>query len=213
MTESEREGAPADRTIVIEGPFQTGQERDDLSAPATITAEGHQYRAAVMVPGQSDFHHFFGMTDEEREEARGWFALVELAQCPTNLFGPAASGSPAEVTVRIPQAPPLRRWMIEDVLDYVHEQLREYVVERKGSTWQARPATRSQARPPRLPPRPPVAGGWKKADRGRKPARPMIITYDREDDPQTPANPGPKKNGIKTLLDSLAEVFKNVGRA
>src|SRR6267143_775641 len=132
MTESEREGSPADRTIVIEGPFQTGQERDGLSAPATITAEGHQYRAAVMVPGQSDFHHFFGMTDEEREEARGWFALVELARCPTGAFESDSSEYLPEVEVRIAQAPPLQRWIIENVLNYVHQQLREYVLNHEG---------------------------------------------------------------------------------
>ena len=213
MSESERDGSPADRTIVIEGPFQTAQERDDLWARATIEAEGRQYRVALLIPGPSDFHHFFGMPDEEREEARVWFALVDLAKRSTSGFGQATDGSPAEVTVRIPQAPPLRRWMIEDVLDYVHDQLREYVVERKGPTWQARPATiRPQVRQPRLPARPPVPGASRNADRDRKPARPMIITFDPEGDPQPPPKPGPKKGGKKTLLDSLTEVIKNVGR-
>ena len=212
MSESEREGSPADRTIVIEGPFQTAQERDDLWARATIKAEGRQYRVAVLIPGPSDFHHFFGMPDEEREEARVWFALVDLAKRSTSGFGQATDGSPAEVTVRIPQAPPLRRWVIEDVLDYVHEQLREYVVERKESTWQARPATiRPQVQEPRLPARPPVPGAPRNADRNRKPARPMIITFDPEGDPQPPPKPGPKKGGKITLLDSLTEVIKSVG--
>jgi hypothetical protein len=220
MKEPDRARLPADRTISIDGPFQTGDERDGHWAQATITAQGGQYRVAVVIPGPSEFHHFFGMTDEEREEARGWFALIELAHCPTSAFESDPTGALPEVTVSIAQAPPLQRWLIEDVLNYVHEELREYALERKGSTWQARqtaspkrPVARPQAQQPRVDPRPPAPGPRRTAERGRKPSRPMIITYDPvADDPQPPTNPGSKKNGMQTLFDSLGEILKNVAR-
>lgn len=228
MSEPDRERSPADRTIVIEGPFQTGHGRDGHWAKATIKAQGRQYRVAVVIPGQSDFHHFFGMTDEEREEARGWFALVELAQCPTTAFASAPSESLVDVTVRIAQAPPLQRWVIEDVLHYVHEELREYVLERKGSTWQAQPGVYPQARPaaspqtrppahpqvqpPRLQPRPAKTGPKSNADRGWKIARPIKIIFDHEHDRRPPATPGSKKRGGQTFWDSFAGIIKTLGR-
>ncbi len=223
MREPDQERVPADRTVVIEGPFQTGHERDDHRAQAAIKTQGRQYRVAAVIPGQADFHHFFGMTDEEREEARGWFALIELARCPARAFESGPGGHLPEVTVRIAQAPPLQRWTSEDVLNYVHEQLREYVLKREGSTWQAQPAAYPQPRPaalpqappqtpqPRLQPRP-AASGRRNAGRDRKLSRPLKITFDREDDVPHPARTGPKKSGIQAFFDSLAEAIKHLRR-
>src|SRR5437588_1474556 len=131
---------PADRVIVIEGPFQAEQGRDDLWAQATIEVGGRQYRVAAVIPGVSDFHHFFGMTEEEREEARGWFALLDLARCAVEAFEQTSGEYLPEVNIRIPPAPPSQRWMIDGVIKFVRDQLREYVLEWDGSSWVAQPA-------------------------------------------------------------------------
>ena len=101
---------------------------------------------AAVIPGVSDFHHFFGMTEEEREEARGWFALLDLARCPVEAFEQTSSEYLPEVKIRIPPAPPSQRWMIDGVIKFVRDQLREYVLEGEGSSWVAQPAA-GQTRP------------------------------------------------------------------
>src|SRR5207302_3869434 len=140
LTPQAAQRVPADRIIVIEGPFQSEQGRDDLWAQATIEVGGRQYRVAAVIPGVSDFHHFFGMTEEEREEARGWFALLDLARCSVEAFAQTSGEYLPEVNIRIPPAPPSQRWMIDGVIKFVRDQLREYVLEWDGSSWVAQPA-------------------------------------------------------------------------
>src|SRR5207302_8731818 len=140
LTPQAAQRVPADRIIVIEGPFQSEQGRDDLWAQATIEVGGRQYRVAAVIPGVSDFHHFFGMTEEEREDVRGWFALLDLARCSVEAFAQTSGEYLPEVNIRIPPAPPSQRWMIDGVIKFVRDQLREYVLEWDGSSWVAQPA-------------------------------------------------------------------------
>jgi len=213
----------ADRTIVIEGPFQTDPDRDDHWAQASIEAHGRQYRVAAVIPGHTDFHHLFGMGDEDREEARGWFALVELAACPTGKLDSKPGGYLPEVVVKIAQAPPLERWVIEDVLNYAHQQLRDYELKRDGSRWLAQPRTRVQPQPapggqlavrpqpqPRLRPQPAMSGTGRNEDRDLKLSRPVKITYDRDEEIPPSTVAPPKKGGFKSFWDSVAGIIKSL---
>lgn len=228
MRDPDHAREPADRTVIVEGPFQAAHERDDHWAQATIDAHGRQYRVAAVVPGQADFHYFFGMTDEEREDARGWFALIELARCPAEAFESSPGGHLPEVTVRIAHAGPLQRWTIEDVQNYAHEKLRGYALEREGSTWRAHPVTRqaqpaARPRPPQAPeppqprsqPRPAASGQktgqWRPGSVEQLVRRPLKITYDREDAGPR-ARTEAKKSIAQTFLDLLAEAIKNLRR-
>lgn len=213
----------ADRIIVVEGPFQTDQDRDDHWAQATIEIQGRQYRVAAVIPGPTDFHHLFGMIDEDREEARGWFAVVELAGCSPRKFESSESAYLPEVQVKIAQAPPLQRWVIEDVLNYAHEHLPGYELKREGGRWLAQPQARVRAQPPtgtqlqprpqpqpRLRPQPTSSGVNRNEDQGLKLSRPVKITYDREEEFGPSTVSPPKKGGFKTFLDSLAGIIKNL---
>jgi hypothetical protein len=138
-----RLGFHADRIITIEGPFRMHTTMDAKWAHATVETQGTAYRIAVLISGQSELS-FMGsgedgrLTDDEREEARTLFAIIELSQHSTDDFQPPQPGFLPEIRVHVSLGPNSGSgyhgmWSIESIRK--HERLRGYTVRREGSTW------------------------------------------------------------------------------
>lgn len=143
-----RLGFHVDRTITIEGPFDRHPHYVDVKgAQATVETQGLTHRVAVLISGQSELA-FVGSgengrpTDEECEEARALFAIVDLAQRSTEDFKRPEPHLLASIQVEVP--PGLDSgtgyrgmWSIESIRK--HERLRDYTVSRRGLWWTAKP--------------------------------------------------------------------------
>ncbi len=134
------------RLIRIEGPFQaaTSPLRDAKVASATIEVGERRYRVSVIVSGPSEMGFAATkvgsrMDDKEREEARLWFSLLELANRPIGDFE-AEESTPPEIKVSIPVPPgPIHQeWTIEKIRRHVRQELKGYEIARKDSVLEAR---------------------------------------------------------------------------
>jgi hypothetical protein len=144
-----RLGFHVDRTITIEGPFERHPHYVDVKgAQATVETQGTTHRVAVLISGQSELA-FVGSgengrpTDEEREEARALFAIIELAQRSTEDFKRPEPHLLASVRVEVPRGPDSgpssyrEMWSVPSIRK--HEHLRGFTVNRDGSRWVATP--------------------------------------------------------------------------
>lgn len=115
-----------------------------------MTARGQSYRIAAVISGQ-DLFLVAPLPDSEREEAKGWFALIELIAVPEDYLAPPGPNLLAELKVRIPSGPGHDgQWAtIEDVRAFKDNILSAYetVYVRDGPwpEWSARP--RSDSKP------------------------------------------------------------------
>ncbi len=140
-------GFDVDRTITIEGPFQSHRDKDAKWVQATVETQGITYRVAVWLTGQVQLAFVGsgkggGPTEEELEEARARCAIIELAQRPTNEFERPEPHLLPDIRVEVPPGPdsgPGYRgmWSLPSIKK--HESLRGYNVTREGSTWTAKP--------------------------------------------------------------------------
>ena len=142
-----RPGFHVDRTITIEGPFKSHDKLDAKWAQATVETQEITYRVAVLISGQSQLAFVGsgeggGPTEEELEEARTLFAMIELAQRSTDDFKRPQPHLLPDIRVEVGVGPDSGpgyggMWSIESIRK--HEHLRGYTVRRKGSSWAGTP--------------------------------------------------------------------------
>jgi hypothetical protein len=138
-------GFHVDRTITIEGPFKSHDLKVDTRwVRATVITQGTTYQVTVLITAQSGELAFVGSgeggkpTDEELEEARVLFAIIELAGRPAGDFQRPQPHVLPDIRVTVPMGPdsgPGYRgmWSVPSIRK--HEVLRHYTVTRKESTW------------------------------------------------------------------------------
>ncbi len=133
-----------DRTITISSQFARFADRDEVWSEAMIETVGHTYRLIVKIDGLADLRLPGIQThgkdaDHDREKARQWMALCELAHRSTSDFQKHSGVSP-DVDVSIPDPPgggP--NWTMEEAWQYVSQRLAGYhIKEWKPGLWQAK---------------------------------------------------------------------------
>lgn len=135
------------RTIKIEGPFKSATDplRDAKVADATIETQGRSYPVKALITGPGELGFLASSTgkrmdEADREEARFWFSVLELATRPIGNFELKEMGSVPEIQVAIPVPPGdlHREWTIENIRRYVRKELKDYQIFLKGQTLEAR---------------------------------------------------------------------------
>jgi len=138
------------RKVALELPFQPVANRDAVFAIATIESHDRKDRVAVLISGPSQLgfsntNASGPMLDQDREEVRSWFALVDLTR---RLASELEQNSPPklpEIHITIPTGPGHRgEWTIESVRNYAAERLQDYEVRREHSVWTATPKLHAQ---------------------------------------------------------------------
>jgi hypothetical protein len=135
-----------EREIVIEGPFTPEVHRDVVFAKATVTVrqppfEDQTYRVCVVVP-TFDIDATLGpLSQAERDEAVGWFALVQLAETPSHRLTAPGAGALAEVRVSIgARTGACKQWgTIREVREYKDRALSGYDTKYDQGQWSAKP--------------------------------------------------------------------------
>jgi len=135
-----------EREVVIEGPFEPDPHRDAVFARATVTIrqpafEPQTFRV-IVVSSCIDRDIFLSrLSPTDYGEALGWFALVQLANTPSDQLTAPTSGGLPEVQVAIPSGTGERsQWEdIRRVREYKDDKLRDYETGYEQGRWFARP--------------------------------------------------------------------------
>lgn len=138
-------GFNADRTITIEREFVRPPDVAVRRSSARIEIFGHTYQVEVEIDGDDDLclpgvDPYGKDADPDRQKARQWMALCELAQRLTRDFE-KRSGVLPTVDVSMSKPPGGRlNWTIEEVRDYMSQKLAGYhIKEWSLGLWQAKP--------------------------------------------------------------------------
>ncbi len=137
-------GFRMERIIKVEGPFQQAQKYVEArSARATVEIQGETNSVEVVISGEDELGLPGMQESKEREEARMWFALVDLAHRSSRDLARKDPRTLPEIRLPIPRSGLGFKsgWSIEAVRQYAQKELRGYEVTRDGQTWKARSKT------------------------------------------------------------------------
>lgn len=131
-------GFHVNRTITIKASFERNPHADEMRSEAVIEDQGRMYQVRVVMDPLHHARLFEGMTDRERENARQWLALIEIAQYQTrNLEG--RPGASSRVDVSTPESERGQKWAVDELRRHVERQLVGYDLQPLPSgCWQVR---------------------------------------------------------------------------
>lgn len=127
--------------------FARYASREEYWAEATVETAGQMCRLITRIDGQRDLclpgaAPYGKDADADREKARQWMALCELAQRSTQDFAKGSGELPnPNIVVPIPDPPGGRpNWTVEELRRYVDQKLAGHSVEEwKPGLWQVKP--------------------------------------------------------------------------